>query len=84
MSKVASKPVSFDRHIRQLFRPKGRQAMEALFDLWSYQDVTEHADAIAHQLRAEQCLMTAHGQQIGSTSSNDGLTRAKCPELTRS
>jgi CDGSH-type Zn-finger protein/truncated hemoglobin YjbI len=43
--------VSFDRHIKQLFRTKDRNSMKFAFDLWSYDDVTRHADAILTQLQ---------------------------------
>jgi CDGSH-type Zn-finger protein len=44
--------VSFDRHVKQLFRRFDRQSMRAVFDLWSYDDVSRHADAIALRVRA--------------------------------
>jgi len=43
--------VSFDRHIKPLFRAKDRQSMKFAFDLWSYDDVSRHADAILTQLQ---------------------------------
>jgi CDGSH-type Zn-finger protein/truncated hemoglobin YjbI len=45
-------PVSFESHIKPLFRPMDRQSMSLAFDLWSYDDVSRHADAILAQLRA--------------------------------
>jgi len=45
-------PVSFAQHIRPLFRPMDRQSMSFVFDLWSYDDVSRHADAILAQVRA--------------------------------
>ena len=45
-------PVSFEQHIRPLFRPMDRQSMSFVFDLWSYDDVSRHADAILAQVRA--------------------------------
>jgi CDGSH-type Zn-finger protein/truncated hemoglobin YjbI/ferredoxin len=44
--------VSFTSHIKPLFRSKDRQAMRFAFDLWSVQDVSQHADAILTRLRA--------------------------------
>ncbi len=44
--------VSFDSHIKSLFRQHDRQSMAFAFDLWSCEDVKEHADAILTQLRA--------------------------------
>ena len=44
--------VGFDRHVKQLFRRFDRQSMRAAFDLWSHEDVSEHADAIAQRVRA--------------------------------
>jgi len=45
-------PASFERHIKPLFRPMDKQSMSFAFDLWSYDDVSLHADAILDQLRA--------------------------------
>jgi truncated hemoglobin YjbI len=49
---AADEPVSFDRHIKQLFRPVDQRSMSFVFDLWSYDDVSEHADGILARLRA--------------------------------
>jgi len=43
--------VSFERHIRGLFRSRDRGSMRFVFDLWSVDDVREHADAILARLR---------------------------------
>jgi truncated hemoglobin YjbI len=45
-------PVSFEAHIKPLFRPSDRRSMQFAFDLWSYDDVSAHADAILERLRA--------------------------------
>lgn len=52
MSPGANQPVRFDPHIKSLFRDKDRQSMKFAFDLWSYDDVAKHADAILARLRA--------------------------------
>jgi CDGSH-type Zn-finger protein/truncated hemoglobin YjbI len=44
-------PVSFDAHIKPLFRLSDRRSMQFAFDLWSYDDVSAHADAILERLR---------------------------------
>jgi hypothetical protein len=44
--------VSFDEHVKPLFRPRDRESMQSRFDLWSYDDVSAHATAILAQLRA--------------------------------
>jgi hypothetical protein len=49
---VAGEPVSFEKHIQPLFRPRDRQSMSFAFDLGSYDDVSAHADAILRRLRA--------------------------------
>jgi CDGSH-type Zn-finger protein/truncated hemoglobin YjbI len=49
---AADEPVSFGKHIRPLFRPTDKQSMSFVFDLWSYDDVSRHADAILDRLRA--------------------------------
>lgn len=43
--------VSFERHVRGLFRSPDRGSMRFVFDLWSVDDVREHADAILARLR---------------------------------
>ncbi|MEU4191926.1 CDGSH iron-sulfur domain-containing protein [Kribbella sp. NPDC026611] len=49
---AADEPVSFEHHIRTLFRPFDRKSMSFAFDLWSYDDVRAHADAIHTRLQA--------------------------------
>lgn len=41
----------FEARIKPLFRERDRQAMQSRFDLWSYDDVSQHADAILRRLR---------------------------------
>ncbi len=43
-------PVSFAADVKPLFREKDRASMLRRFDLWSLDDVTEHAPAILDQL----------------------------------
>jgi truncated hemoglobin YjbI/CDGSH-type Zn-finger protein len=43
--------LSFEAHIRPLFRERDRQSMKFAFDLWDHEDVRGHADAIADRLR---------------------------------
>ena len=38
--------LSFERDIRPLFRERDRESMMFAFDLWSYDDVSEHAEDI--------------------------------------
>jgi hypothetical protein len=45
-------PIRFEEHIRTMFRPRDRQSMQFAFDLWSYDDVTAHADDILARVRA--------------------------------
>jgi hypothetical protein len=45
-------PLSFARDIRPLFRAKDRDSMLRAFDLFDYEDVSRHADAIAGALRS--------------------------------
>jgi hypothetical protein len=44
-------PLSFEKDIKPLFRPKDQQSMSRHFDLWSYDDVSERANAIVNVLR---------------------------------
>jgi hypothetical protein len=46
MADAPSDPVGFEADIKPLFREGDRTAMLSAFDLWSYSDVREHADAI--------------------------------------
>jgi len=48
---AAGEPMSFEKHIRPLFREGDRSSMKFAFDLWSYDDVSTNADAIAARLR---------------------------------
>jgi truncated hemoglobin YjbI len=45
-------PVSFEQHIRPLFREGDRRSMRFAFDLWSHEDVASHASGILARLRA--------------------------------
>lgn len=44
--------LSFEKDIKPLFRDKDRESMSKAFDLWSYADVSSHADAILGQVAA--------------------------------
>jgi len=48
---AADEPLHFEAHIKPLFRPMDRQSMAFAFDLWSYDDVTKHADGILARLQ---------------------------------
>ena len=41
----------FASDIKPLFRERDRQAMQSRFDLWSYDDVSRHAEVILTRLR---------------------------------
>jgi len=43
---------SYEQHVKQLFRERDRDSMRFAFDLWSYGDVSAHADAILERLKA--------------------------------
>jgi hypothetical protein len=43
--------VEFAKHIKPLFRASDRKSMQFAFDLWSFDDVSTHADAILEQVR---------------------------------
>jgi truncated hemoglobin YjbI len=44
--------VRFESHIKPLFRSRDKRSMTFAFDLWSYDDVSRHADAILARVRA--------------------------------
>jgi hypothetical protein len=48
---MAATELSFDTDIKPLFREKDRDSMRKAFDLWSYADVSTHADAIAGRVK---------------------------------
>ena len=50
-SPSADEPLSFDAHIKPLFREQDRASMTFAFDLWSHEDVSRNADAILDRLR---------------------------------
>ena len=52
MTPDAIERVSFETHIRPRFRERDRNSMKFAFDLWSHEDVSQHADAILARLRA--------------------------------
>ena len=43
--------LSFAKHIKQLFRDRDRRSMTFAFDLWKFEDVSTHADAILARLK---------------------------------
>jgi hypothetical protein len=45
-------PLSFETDVRPMFRERDLQSMEFAFDLGSYDDVSQHADAILGRLKA--------------------------------
>ena len=52
MNTSADEPLSFETHVKPLFNERDRQSMEFAFDLWSYDEVSEPADAILARLVA--------------------------------
>ena len=47
----ADEPLRFETHIKPMFRERDRQSMEFAFDLWSHDDVSEHADDILTRVK---------------------------------
>ncbi len=43
--------ISFDQHIKPLFRERDRESMLSSFDLWSHADVARLSDSILARLR---------------------------------
>jgi hypothetical protein len=52
MSTPTEQPPSFENDIKPLFRDGDRESMQSQFDLWSYDDVSQNADAILGVLSA--------------------------------
>jgi CDGSH-type Zn-finger protein/truncated hemoglobin YjbI len=44
-------PIEFEAHIKPLFRERDRRSMKFAFDLWSRDDVRQHAEAILDQVK---------------------------------
>ena len=51
-TKDESRPLSFERDIKPLFRDKDRSSMLKAFDLWSFTDVVARQDSILEQVRS--------------------------------
>ena len=49
---TSMQPIGFEEHVKTMFRPRDRESMQFAFDLWSYDDVTAHADDILARVRA--------------------------------
>jgi hypothetical protein len=43
--------ISFQEHIKPLFRDSDRESMEFAFDLWSHEEVVENSELILERLR---------------------------------
>lgn len=48
---ASDEPISFEQHIKPLFREGDRQSMKWAFDLWSHDDVARNREAIVERLR---------------------------------
>jgi hypothetical protein len=46
----AEEDVSFEKHIKPLFRERDRQSMKFAFDLWAYDDVKANAQGVLERL----------------------------------
>ena len=51
MTNRIDRAVGFETDIKPMFRESDRQSMQYHFDLWSHEDVSQHADAILTRLR---------------------------------
>jgi hypothetical protein len=49
---TGAQPVRYDANIKPLFRARDQRAMTFALDLYSYEDVSQHADAILAKLRS--------------------------------
>lgn len=47
---MSDETLSYAEHIKPLFRERDQKSMSRFFDLWSYDDVVENADAILERL----------------------------------
>ena len=76
-------PVSFDAHIKPLFRDPDRQSMRFAFDLSSADDVRTTPPAFCSASRTEPCPATARGPPTRSRSSSAGPKPEWNPSATR-
>jgi hypothetical protein len=51
VTQPTTQEVHYESDIRPLFRDRDEQAMKWALDLYSYEDVSQHADAILARLR---------------------------------
>lgn len=49
---MAEDQVSFEVEIRDMFTQQDHEGMQIMFDLWNYDDVRAHADAILEQVES--------------------------------
>ncbi len=49
---TTSGDLSYEQDIKPLFRAKDQESMSSAFNLWSYDDVSAHADRIVGALRS--------------------------------
>jgi CDGSH-type Zn-finger protein/truncated hemoglobin YjbI len=49
---AGGEPISFEQHVKPLFRERDRKSMKFAFDLWSYDDVRANAEAILERVKA--------------------------------
>jgi hypothetical protein len=52
VTETTAEPVHYEADIKPLFRTRDQQAMSFAMDLYSYGDVSQHADAILDKLRS--------------------------------
>ena len=48
---ATEEPISFEQHVKPLFRERDRQSMKWAFDLWSHDDVAQNSAAVLERLR---------------------------------
>ena len=69
-------PVSFEEHVKPLFRERDHTSMRFAFDLWSHEDVSEHADAILGAIKNQDAESAYHASLAHITEVRDGILRA--------
>lgn len=51
MTPDADQPPGFETQIKPMFRERERKSTQSHFDLWSHEDVSQHADPILARLQ---------------------------------
>jgi hypothetical protein len=72
----------FETDIKPLFREADQRSMQPWFDLWSYDDVLDHAQDVLNESKTGRCPAMSHGRRERSKRYAPGSNRDVSPERT--